>query len=91
LVNAEMLTNAMQAASTETVPMRWREKVRPSMTLLGRNQLTPLLEACDQQIIANLLVTPTFATNNDAAANSLALELYCYWKPEAPCVGCEGR
>jgi hypothetical protein len=29
----------------------------------------------------------TFATNNDAAANSLALELYCYWKPEAPCVG----
>ena len=28
------------------------------MTLLGRNQLTPLLEACDQQIIANLLVTP---------------------------------
>ena len=30
----------------------------------------------------------SFATNNDAAANSLALELYCYWKPEAPCVGC---
>ena len=29
----------------------------------------------------------TFATDNDAAANSLALELYCYWKPEAPCVG----
>ena len=29
----------------------------------------------------------TFATNNDAAANSLALELFSYWKPEAPCVG----
>ena len=28
-----------------------------------------------------------FAKNNDAAANSLVLELYCYWKPEAPCVG----
>jgi len=28
-----------------------------------------------------------FATNNDAAANSLALELYCYWKPKAPYVG----
>ena len=29
----------------------------------------------------------TFATDNGAAAHSLALELYCYWKPEAPCVG----
>ena len=29
----------------------------------------------------------TFATNKNTVANSLALELYCYWKPEAPCVG----
>jgi hypothetical protein len=31
--------------------------VRSAKTLLGTNQLTPLSEACDQQIIANLLVT----------------------------------
>ena len=30
-----------------------------------------------------------FATNNDAATNSLALELDCYEKPKAPCVGCK--
>jgi hypothetical protein len=44
-------------ASTETVPMRWREKVRPAKTLLGTNQLTPLSETCDQQIIASPLIT----------------------------------
>ena len=31
--------------------------MRSAKTLLGTNQLTPLSEACDQQIIANLLVT----------------------------------
>ena len=33
------------------------KKVRSAKTLLGTNQLTPLSEACDQQIIANLLIT----------------------------------
>ena len=32
LVNAKMLTNKRHAASTETVPMRCREKVRPAVT-----------------------------------------------------------
>ena len=57
LVNAEMLTNARHLASTETVPVRLRKKVRSAKTLLGTNQLTPLSEAYDQKIIANLLVT----------------------------------
>ena len=30
-----MLTNKRHAASTETVPMRLREKVRPAKTFLG--------------------------------------------------------
>ena len=34
-----MLTNMRHAASTETVPMRWREKVRPAEKLLGTSQL----------------------------------------------------
>jgi len=31
--------------------------VRPAKTLLGTNHLAPLSEVCDQQIIANLLIT----------------------------------
>ena len=34
-----MLTMAMNTASTETVPTRWREKVRPAEILLGTSQL----------------------------------------------------
>ena len=33
------------------------KKDEASETLLRTNQLTPLSEACDQQIIANLLIT----------------------------------
>jgi hypothetical protein len=32
LVNEEMLTNGMNAASTKTVPLRWSEKVRSAVT-----------------------------------------------------------
>ena len=82
LVNEEMLTNEMHAASTETVPMRCREKVRPAVT----DKLTSV-----RRCVTNEHCQPadhtTFATNKNTAANSLASELYCYWKPEAPCVG----
>jgi len=37
LVNAKMLTNKRHAASTETVPMRLREKVRPAKNIIGKN------------------------------------------------------
>jgi hypothetical protein len=36
LVNAERLTNLIYAASTETVPMRWREKVRQLYLILRK-------------------------------------------------------
>jgi hypothetical protein len=32
LVNPDRITIPIYAASTETVPMRWREKVRPAVT-----------------------------------------------------------
>ena len=39
LVNTERLTKAIYAASTETVPVRLREKVRPAKKFTGTNQL----------------------------------------------------
>jgi hypothetical protein len=41
LVNAKMLTNKRHAASTETVPMRWREKVRPAKKIIGKKLTDP--------------------------------------------------
>jgi hypothetical protein len=43
LVDSKMLTNKRHAASTETVPVRWKELAKPKLTktvfsLLGRSQ-----------------------------------------------------
>jgi len=54
------------------------------------NKLTDLSsEMCDQRIIANPLITLHLPPEKSAVANTLALELYVYWKPEASCVGCD--
>lgn len=47
------LSRLEYSASTETVPMRCREKVGPAIP----DKLTPGEELCDQQIIASPLIT----------------------------------
>jgi hypothetical protein len=42
VVNEKILTRAMHAASTETVPMRWREIVRPANVLGADADLTEI-------------------------------------------------
>jgi hypothetical protein len=50
---AEILTNAIYAASTETVPKSWQEKSEANCT----RQADLSSETCDQRIIANPLIT----------------------------------
>jgi len=54
LINAKILTRAMHAASTETVPTRWREKVRPAEKLLGTSQLASQNLPLQTLVAANL-------------------------------------
>jgi hypothetical protein len=49
-----MLTLAIYPASTETVPMRWREKVMPAEKLLGTSQLASQNLPLQTLVAANL-------------------------------------
>ena len=87
LFHEEMLSNASYAASTETVPMCWWEKSEASEDIVGQKSTGHTRVDVWPTDHCQPVGHTTSATNNDAAANSLALELYCYWEPEAPCIG----
>ena len=85
LVNDEMLTNGMNAASTKTVPLRWSEKVRSAVT----DKLTSVRRrVTNEKLIFDLAFTQSLQKFDDHEVkfNGAMDENYLsYWRFDLKC------